>query len=72
VALFDTGVWSTPYDAEAQLAKGHLRFELFGKKLKGGWHLVRSGKPRSNHSGFCSRKKTSTPAMSKPTTCSPT
>jgi bifunctional non-homologous end joining protein LigD len=44
VALFDTGVWSTPYDAEAQLAKGHLRFELFGKKLKGGWHLVRSGK----------------------------
>ena len=45
VALFDTGVWSTPYDTEAQLAKGHLRFELFGKKLKGGWHLVRSGKP---------------------------
>ena len=45
VALFDTGAWSTPYDAEAQLAKGHLRFELFGDKLKGGWHLVRSGKP---------------------------
>jgi bifunctional non-homologous end joining protein LigD len=45
VALFDTGVWSTPHDAEAQLAKGHLRFELFGDKLKGGWHLVRSGKP---------------------------
>ncbi|HST43985.1 MAG TPA: non-homologous end-joining DNA ligase, partial [Luteimonas sp.] len=45
VALFDTGVWSTPYDAEAQLAKGHLRFELFGSKLKGEWHLVRSGKP---------------------------
>jgi bifunctional non-homologous end joining protein LigD len=45
VALFDSGVWSTPHDAEAQLAKGHLRFELFGDKLKGGWHLVRSGKP---------------------------
>ncbi len=45
VALFDTGVWATPYDAEAQLAKGHLRFDLFGRKLKGGWHLVRSGKP---------------------------
>ena len=44
VAQFDHGVWSTPYDAEAQLAKGHLRFELFGDKLKGGWHLVRSGK----------------------------
>ena len=44
VAQFDTGVWSTEGDAEAQLAKGHLRFELFGRKLKGGWHLVRSGK----------------------------
>ena len=45
VATFDTGVWATQGDAEAQLAKGHLRFDLFGKKLKGGWHLVRSGKP---------------------------
>lgn len=45
VAQFDHGVWSTRGDAEAQLAKGHLRFELFGSKLKGGWHLVRSGKP---------------------------
>lgn len=44
VARFDHGVWSTEGDAEAQLAKGHLRFELFGDKLKGGWHLVRSGK----------------------------
>ncbi|MFO3703448.1 DNA ligase D [Xanthomonas codiaei] len=45
VARFDHGVWATDGDAEAQLAKGHLRFELFGSKLKGGWHLVRSGKP---------------------------
>ena len=45
VAQFDHGVWATEHDAEAQLAKGHLRFELFGDKLKGGWHLVRSGKP---------------------------
>jgi bifunctional non-homologous end joining protein LigD len=45
VALFDEGVWSSPYDVEAQLAKGHLRFELFGDKLKGGWHLVRSHTP---------------------------
>ena len=44
VAQFDSGVWATKHDAEAQLAKGHLRFELFGDKLKGGWHLVRSGK----------------------------
>lgn len=45
VAQFDHGVWATKGDPEAQLAKGHLRFELFGTKLKGGWHLVRSGKP---------------------------
>lgn len=44
VAQFDHGVWATEGDPEAQLAKGHLRFELFGEKLKGGWHLVRSGK----------------------------
>jgi len=47
VALFDRGVWSTQGDAEAQLAKGHLRFELFGERLHGGWHLVRSGRNRS-------------------------
>lgn len=45
VAQFDHGVWATQGDPEAQLAKGHLRFELFGTKLKGGWHLVRSSKP---------------------------
>jgi len=45
VAQFDHGVWSSDGDVQAQLAKGHLRFELFGDKLKGGWHLVRSGKP---------------------------
>jgi bifunctional non-homologous end joining protein LigD len=44
VARFDSGVWSTEGDPEEQLAKGHLRFELFGDKLRGGWHLVRSGK----------------------------
>ena len=47
VALFDDGVWATQGDAEAQLAKGHLRFELFGKRLKGGWHLVRTQRARS-------------------------
>ncbi|MFA7542717.1 MAG: DNA polymerase ligase N-terminal domain-containing protein, partial [Lysobacterales bacterium] len=45
VALFDRGVWTSADDAEQQLAKGHLRFELYGRKLRGGWHLVRSGKP---------------------------
>ena len=44
VARFDVGLWTTQGDPEEQLAKGHLRFELFGEKLKGGWHLVRSGR----------------------------
>lgn len=43
VARFDSGVWASDGDVAAQLRKGHLRFELFGRKLKGGWHLVRSG-----------------------------
>lgn len=45
VATFDKGIWSTAADPQAQLEKGHLRFELFGEKLKGGWHLVRTHKP---------------------------
>lgn len=45
VALFDRGTWSSDADVEAQLVKGHLRFELFGERLKGGWHLIRTHKP---------------------------
>ena len=45
VALYDRGHWTTDGDVEAQLAKGHLRFELHGERLKGAWHLIRSGKP---------------------------
>ncbi|CAN4279800.1 DNA ligase D [Pseudoxanthomonas sp. LjRoot125] len=45
VATFDRGLWTTDGDAEAQLAKGHLRFRMFGEKLKGGWHLVRTHTP---------------------------
>jgi bifunctional non-homologous end joining protein LigD len=48
VALFDRGAWSTDGDPAAQLAKGHLRFELFGDKLHGGWHLVRTQRGRSS------------------------
>jgi len=52
VDTFDRGVWSTPGDAEAQLRKGHLTFELFGERLKGSWHLVRSGKKERQPSWF--------------------
>lgn len=42
VKIFDSGIWSSDEDAQAQLAKGHLKFELFGEILQGGWHLIRS------------------------------
>ncbi|MCX7514718.1 DNA ligase D [Frateuria sp. STR12] len=57
VDTFDSGVWSTPYDAEAQLEKGHLRFELFGSRLKGSWHLVRSGRPAKQPQWFLMHDK---------------
>lgn len=52
VDTFDTGVWATSGDAEAQLRKGHLRFELFGERLKGGWHLVRSHRQEKKPAWF--------------------
>ena len=57
VDTFDTGVWATQGDAEAQLLKGHLRFELFGKRLKGGWHLVRSGRKERQPAWFLIKAK---------------
>ena len=57
VDQFDTGVWSTQGDAEAQLLKGHLRFELFGSRLKGGWHLVRSGRKERQPAWFLIKAK---------------
>lgn len=47
VAIFDEGIWTTPFDVDAQLRKGHLRFNLHGGKLQGEWHLIRTaGKAR--------------------------
>src|SRR5690606_28169741 len=41
VMLWDTGTWRPESDPAAGLAKGKLAFELFGKRLKGKWALVR-------------------------------
>ncbi len=57
VDQFDLGVWTTEGDPEAQLLKGHLRFELFGKRLKGGWHLVRSGRKERQPAWFLIKAK---------------
>jgi bifunctional non-homologous end joining protein LigD len=42
VIVWDTGTWQPEGDAGEALAKGHLRFELFGKKMRGRYHLVRT------------------------------
>jgi bifunctional non-homologous end joining protein LigD len=57
VDQFDHGVWTTPGDAEEQLRKGHLNFELFGKRLKGGWHLVRSSRKERQPAWFLIKAK---------------
>ena len=41
VVVWDQGSWVPEGDAAAGMKKGHLSFELVGKKLKGSWHLVR-------------------------------
>jgi bifunctional non-homologous end joining protein LigD len=42
VDIWDNGHWKPLGDADKALKKGHLEFELFGKKLGGRWHLVRT------------------------------
>jgi bifunctional non-homologous end joining protein LigD len=41
VMIWDRGTWQPEGDPEQELTKGHLSFRLDGKKLSGGWHLVR-------------------------------
>src|SRR5262245_5284917 len=52
VMIWDRGHWLPQGDPHTGLAKGHLAFMLDGKKLHGGWHLVRmrrrAGEKRDN------------------------
>jgi bifunctional non-homologous end joining protein LigD len=41
VMLWDFGTWKPLADVDAAMAKGDLKFELDGTKLKGSWALVR-------------------------------
>ncbi len=43
VMLWDQGTWVPHGDVDEGLAKGHLKFTLYGKKLHGDWALVRMG-----------------------------
>jgi bifunctional non-homologous end joining protein LigD len=45
VMVWDYGSWEPQGDARKAYEKGHLRFALHGKKLRGVWHLVRTSKP---------------------------
>ena len=42
VMLWDQGLWIPHGDARASLKKGHLKFDLEGKKLKGTWALIKT------------------------------
>jgi bifunctional non-homologous end joining protein LigD len=53
VIVWDKGVWIPEGDPHKGYAKGHLNFELRGKKLGGRWHLVRMArKPREKHDNW--------------------
>jgi bifunctional non-homologous end joining protein LigD len=43
--VWDQGTWTPAHDPRKSLNKGHLEFELQGRRLHGRWHLVRM-KPR--------------------------
>ena len=42
VDIWDNGTWEPVGDFAKGLKKGHLEFEMFGNKLTGRWHLVRT------------------------------
>ena len=53
VVLWDQGTWEPEFDAHKGYAKGHLAFTLHGRKLKGGFHLVRmKRRPREKHDSW--------------------
>ncbi len=53
VMIWDQGTWTPDFDAEFGYKKGHLKFHLNGRKLKGQWHLVRmKPKPREKNENW--------------------
>lgn len=42
VHIWDRGTWSSDEPIGPQLAKGRLRFELHGERLRGAWRLIRA------------------------------
>jgi bifunctional non-homologous end joining protein LigD len=52
VKIWDKGVWAPLDDAHEALERGRMTFALYGEKLRGGFHLV-----RSSSTGKTSRRK---------------
>lgn len=50
VLVWDQGTWEPVGDVDEGLAKGSLKFTLYGEKLKGRWTLVRMGGRAANES----------------------
>lgn len=57
VLIWDKGYWQPPENAAVALKKGHLDFELKGKKLKGLWSLVRMGPASEKNNWLLIKKK---------------
>lgn len=57
VDVFDKGTWVCLGDPEAAIVKGHLQFELFGRRLRGRWHLVRGHKREKKPTWFLVKGK---------------
>ncbi|HXF90106.1 MAG TPA: DNA polymerase ligase N-terminal domain-containing protein, partial [Xanthobacteraceae bacterium] len=51
VMLWDEGTWEPLGDVDQGLAEGKLKFRLHGKRLTGGWTLVRLRKRRKQDRG---------------------
>ncbi len=51
VMLWDEGTWEPLGDVDQSLAEGKLKFRLRGKRLSGGWMLVRLRKRRKKDHG---------------------
>jgi bifunctional non-homologous end joining protein LigD len=75
VAIWDRGWWEPAGDPRAGYRKGSLKFILHGRKLKGGWALVRmrerSGdrkpdRPRHQKENWLLIKERDVPARAKP------
>jgi bifunctional non-homologous end joining protein LigD len=66
VIVWDTGTWVPDVDPEEGYRKGNLKFHLHGKKLSGGWALVRMGRKEEGKENWLLIKERDEEARSGP------